>query len=246
LGTANQTMGAQNTMQEPQLITTEDGSHSLWMPGLQEAYHSTHGAIQEAQHVFIRHGLLHWLNNEAKSSIRILEVGLGTGLNALLTYLASLTKQVQVAYTGLEPFPIPHRYVQSFNYATQLAQQASSGVTYKELQVAFEKLHRGTTIAASRIADHFLLDKSNHSLQAFSAPPNTFDMIYFDAFSPNKQPTMWSMNVLQKVYQMTKHRGIIVTYCAQGKLKRSLKQLGMHVETLPGPPGKKEMIRARK
>jgi len=246
LDTAKQVMGTQDTMKEPQLITTEDGSHSLWMPELKESYHSTHGAIQEAQHVFIHHGLLHWLNSEAKSSINILEVGLGTGLNALLTYLVSLTKQIQVAYTGLEPFPIPRKYVQSLNYATQLAQQTSNAVTYQELQAVFEKLHRGTAIAAFRIADHFLLRKSNHSLQVFSVPSNTFDLIYFDAFSPNKQPTMWSMDVLQKVYQMMKYRGIIVTYCAQGRLKRHLKQLGMQVEVLPGPPGKREMIRARK
>lgn len=233
-------------MSEPQLIMTEDGSHSLWMPELQEAYHSTHGAIQESEHVFIRHGLLHWFNHETKSNINILEVGLGTGLNALLTYLASLTKRVQIAYTGLEPYPIPDTHVRRLNYTTQLTQQASNSSVRKDLQAIFERLHQGTATTFRRITTNFSFKGHYGTLQAFSAPLDTFDMVYFDAFSPNKQPTMWSMGVFQKVYQMMKCRGILITYCAQGKLKRCLKQLGMHVETLPGPPGKKEMIRARK
>ena len=239
-------MHAQNLMRQPQLIMTKDGSHSLWMPELNETYHSTHGAIQEAKHVFIHHGLLHWLHNQAQSSINILEVGLGSGLNALLTYLALLTKHVQTTYTGLEPYPIPWEYVQRFNYIAQLTQKTSSSITHKDLQAIFGKLHQQNTTTSCRLSDHFILKKRNCSLQAFSAPPNTFDVVYFDAFSPNKQPAMWSVDLLQKVCQMMKRHGVLVTYCAQGKLKRLLKQLGMHVETLPGPPGKKEMTRARK
>jgi len=244
LGIVEKAMHTQNSM--PQLIFTKDGSHSLWMPALDETYHSRHGAIQESKHIFIQHGLLHWLNNQAPSSVNLLEVGLGTGLNVLLTHLALLTKPVHTTYTGLEPYPIPWQYIRRFNYAAQLAQQKNCPITYKGLQATFEKLHQGAATSFCKLSDYFLLKKSNRSLQDFSAPPNTFDIVYFDAFSPNKQPAMWSVDLLQKVYHMMKHHGIMVTYCAQGKLKRDLKRLGMHVESLPGPPGKKEMTRARK
>jgi tRNA U34 5-methylaminomethyl-2-thiouridine-forming methyltransferase MnmC len=246
LNVVEQTIYTQNLMKPLQLIVTENGSHSLWSSKLQEAYHSTHGAIQEAKHIFIHHGLLHWLNEEAKSSVNILEVGLGTGLNALLTYLVSPPRHIQIAYTGLEPYPVPHKYVQSINYTAQLTPSTNYSITGKDLQVGFQRLHQNTKAASLRIADHFLLKKHQCTLQAFSAPPNTFDIVYFDAFSPHKQPTMWTKEILQKVYQMMRYRGIMVTYCAQGKLRRCLQQLGMHVETLPGPPGKKEMTRTRK
>lgn len=244
MGVVKKAMHAQTLI--PQLILTKDGSHSLWMPELDETYHSTHGAIQESQHVFIRHGLLHWLNDRDQSSVNILEVGVGTGLNVLLTYLALLTKQVHTVYTGLEPYPIPWEYVQRFNYAAQLTQRTSCPTTYQGLQTTFEKLHQGAATSCCRLSDYFLFKKSHYSLQDFSTMSNAFDIVYFDAFSPNKQPAMWSVDVLQKVYQMMKHHGIMVTYCAQGKLRRDLKQLGMHAETLPGPPGKKEMTRAQK
>jgi tRNA U34 5-methylaminomethyl-2-thiouridine-forming methyltransferase MnmC len=233
-------------MRQPQLIITRDGSHSLWMPGLDETYHSAHGAIQESKHVFIRHGLLYWLHNHAQPSISILEVGLGTGLNALLTYLESLEKSTRITYTGLEPYPIPWKYIQRFNYATQLAQDPTYPTTRKKLQKIFEQLHREATTSFYQLSDHFLLQKKKYSLQTFHMPPDTFDIVYFDAFSPNKQPMTWSVDMLKKVYRMMKSHGIMVTYCAQGKLRRDLKQLGMHVEILPGPPGKREMTRAQK
>ncbi len=233
-------------MRQPQLITTNDGSHSLWMPDLNETYHSTHGAIQESKHIFIHHGLLDWLHNHTQASINILEVGLGTGLNALLTYLALLTKRVKTTYIGLEPYPIPWAYVQRFNYATQLTQHKNHPTTCEQLQTTFKQLHQKSATSFCQLSDHFLFQQKKCPLQAFSAPPNSFDIVYFDAFSPNKQPAIWSVDLLKKVYHMMKHHGIMVTYCAQGKFRRQLKQLGMRVETLPGPPGKKEMTRARK
>jgi tRNA U34 5-methylaminomethyl-2-thiouridine-forming methyltransferase MnmC len=233
-------------MRQPQLIITRDGSHSLWMPGLDETYHSDHGAIQESRHVFINHGLLYWLHNHTQPSINILEVGLGTGLNALLTYLELLAKRMSITYTGLEPYPIPWKYVQRLNYAAQLTQNKTSPTTRKKLQTTFKQLHRETATSFYQLSDDFLFQKKNCSLQTFCMPHNTFDLVYFDAFSPSKQPMMWSVDVLEKVYHMMKRHGIMVTYCAQGKLRRDLKQLGMHVETLPGPPGKREMTRAQK
>jgi tRNA U34 5-methylaminomethyl-2-thiouridine-forming methyltransferase MnmC len=233
-------------MRQPQLIITRDGSHSLWMPGLDETYHSAHGAIQESRHIFINHGLLYWLHNHTQPSISILEVGLGTGLNALLTYLELLEKSVGITYTGLEPYPIPWKYVQRFNYAAQLTQNKTYPTTRKKLQTTFKQLHQAAATSFCQLSDDFLFQKKNCSLQTFCMPPNTFDLVYFDAFSPSKQPMMWSVDILEKVYHMMKRHGIMVTYCAQGKLRRDLKQLGMYVETLPGPPGKREITRAQK
>ena len=130
-------MHAQNLVKTSQLITTKDGSHTLWVPSLKETYHSTHGALQESKHVFIEHGLLHWLKHHAGPSIKILEVGLGTGLNVLLTYLALLTKPVETVYTGLEPYPVPWEYVPCFNYAAQLTQEQGCPITYEALQATF-------------------------------------------------------------------------------------------------------------
>ena len=234
-------------MKQPQLITTKDGSHSLWVPALNETYHSTHGAIQESRHVFIQHGLVYWYKkNPSSSSIKVLEVGLGTGLNALLTYLEMLPASVQLAYTGLEPCPVPWEYVQRFNYAAQLAQEQDCPISYQALQAAFEQLHQGASTACCKLSMHFVLQKYQLPLAAFSALPNTFDIVYFDAFAPSKQPALWEAPLLQKVCRMMKDEGVMVTYCAQGRFKRQLKALGMDVETLPGPPGKKEMTRAQK
>lgn len=231
-------------MNKPQFIVTKDGSHSLWVPDLNETYHSTHGAIQESKHVFIHHGLLHWFKHQAHPSVSILEIGLGTGLNALLTYMALSEKNIRATYTGLEPYPIPWGYVQHFNYAAQLTKKPNSPVTRENLQATFEKLHGGEATSSCQLSNHFMFQKKVCTLQAFCAPPNTFDIIYFDVFSPSKQPAMWDIAVLQKISEIMKRCGVMVTYCAQGKLKRHLKQLGMHVETLPGPPGKKEITRA--
>ncbi len=230
----------------PQLITTEDGSHSLWLPELQETYHSTHGAIQESQHVFITHGLAHWLGQQPHTPIQILEVGLGTGLNALLSYAASLPSQQPIHYVGLEPFPIPWEQAQHLNHVSQLAQAERFSIEEKVLQRAFEQLHQMPAHAAVRLAEHFTLQKCPLTLQEFAAPPRSFDIVYFDAFAPSKQADMWALDVLQKVYEMMKTPGMLVTYCAQGQLKRHLKELGMAVTSLPGPPGKKEMTRAWK
>ena len=233
-------------MSQPQLITTQDGTHTLWVPELNETYHSTHGALQESKHVFIQQGLIHFLEAQPRSNIKMLEVGLGTGLNVLLTYLAWLKNPLQLAYTGLEPYPVPWAYIQRFNYVAQLTQGKHCPVTPQALQEIFEKIHQGAATSSCHLSDRFLLQKYAQPLEAFSTASNTFDIVYFDAFAPSKQPSMWQFTLLQKVCQMMKNRGILVTYCAQGKLKRHLKALGMYVEVLPGPPGKRAMTRAQK
>lgn len=236
----------QNHWGNAQRITTQDGSHTLWLPDLQETYHSTHGAIQESRHVFIQHGLAYWLEKQPQAPIHILEVGLGTGLNTLLSYAASLPTQTRINYVGLEPFSIAWEQAQGLNYVSQLAQEEDCVIEEARLQTVFEQIHQLPATATTQLAGHFSLQKHQLTLQEFTPPLHRFDIVYFDAFAPSKQEQMWTLDLLHKVCGMMKSTGVLVTYCAQGKFRRNLKELGMQVETLPGPPGKKEMTRAWK
>ncbi|MEL6606863.1 MAG: tRNA (5-methylaminomethyl-2-thiouridine)(34)-methyltransferase MnmD [Bacteroidota bacterium] len=234
----------QSLQHRAEIITTRDGSHTLWLPALQETYHSTHRAVRESKHVFIEHGLNHWLQQQPGTQLNILEVGLGTGLNALLSWMASLSMNVTINYVALEPFPISREQAQCLNYVVQIAQAEDSELDEDVLQATFEKIHQLPADATTQLGDYFSFQKCQLTLQEFTALPQHFDMVYFDAFAPSRQPDIWEPSVLQKVYEMMKSPGILVTYCAQGQFRRNLKALGMKVENLPGPPGKKEMTRA--
>lgn len=211
------------------IITTRDGSHSLLHEQLNETYHSIHGAMQESVHVFIKHGLEVIIGNE----IHILEVGFGTGLNALLTLRHSIQKKQTIYYTSLEAFPVEETTWSQLNYAE----------TAEEKQW-FEKLHRASWNEWTVFQPDFHLRKLHTTIQVSKLEKNHYDLIYFDAFAPGKQPEMWELPVLQKTTDALKAGGLFVTYCAKGQLKRDLKTLGLKVETLQGPPGKKEMVRA--
>lgn len=237
---------AQSPERKSQIITTRDGSHTLWLPELQETYHSTHGAIRESKHVFIQHGLTHWLEKQPCTQLNILEVGLGTGLNALLSCMASLRMQVAINYVALEPFPLAWEQAQCLNYVAQIAQAEDCELDEEILQTTFEKIHQLPANATTQLGEYFSFQKCQLTLQEFTALPQHFDMVYFDAFAPSRQADIWELPVLQKVYGMMKSPGMLVTYCAQGKFRRNLKELGMTVESLPGPPGKKEMTSAWK
>lgn len=225
-----------------QIITTRDGSHTLYVPALSETYHSTHGAIRESQHVFIQHGLLHWRQEHNASAVNILEVGLGTGLNALLTCLAAEQTSTTVQYTALEPFPIPPAHTRCLNYTHRLA--AHGHPSLDVLQTIFESIHAQPEGAFHALSDYYTLRKLPTPVADFVSPPASFDIVYFDAFAPSRQPSMWTLDVLSTTVNLIRPGGLLVTYCAQGQFKRHLQQLGMTVETLPGPPGKKEMTRA--
>lgn len=204
------------------IIVTSDGSNSLLNTELDETYHSRHGAVQESVHVFINNGLDKIQGNE----ISILEIGFGTGLNALLTALSDK----KISYTSLEAFPLDKEVFDSLNYEPKnLLQQLHSAVWDEWVQVN----------------PNFTLKKIHTTLQEVSLT-DKYDLIYFDAFAPSKQPEMWELPILKKVCDTLTPGGIFVTYCAKGQLKRDLKSLGMEVETLPGPPGKKEMVRGTK
>jgi tRNA U34 5-methylaminomethyl-2-thiouridine-forming methyltransferase MnmC len=215
-----------------QLITTADGSHSLLNTALDETYHSRHGAIQESLHVFINEGFDFVIGQNQLSEINILEIGFGTGLNALLTLQQATAKKIKVNYTSLETYPLQEAVWRTLNYGDAIA-----------LTSDFEKLHLAAWNEWQVVSEFFRLRKLNVSLQQLDIA-DKFDLVYYDAFAPSKQPEMWELLVLQKTISKLKPRGVFVTYCAKGQLKRDLKSLGLTVETLDGPPGKKEMVRA--
>ena len=223
-------------MDSLRIIETGDGSHTLLNTALDETYHSRHGALRESMHVFITHGLLHRLDISAVTTINILEVGLGTGLNAWLTMLeADKHPSVQFHYVGLEPYPVEESVLRQLNY---IQPDETKHQTY------FNAIHQATWEQASSLTDNFTLKKQQISLQDIGEESH-YDLIYFDAFAPNKQPELWEKPIIEKVTNLLAPSGVWVTYSAKGQLKRDLKSLGLQVETLPGPPGKAEMVRTQ-
>ncbi len=225
-------------MENIQLIQTEDGSSSLLNVALNETYHSTHGAIQESTHVFIKNGLQFFAEKNQQTSISIFEVGFGTGLNAFLALLFSEENNIQVDYTSIEAFPIDWEIASQLNYPEQLKKIDS--------QNYFQQLHQTEWDKKIKVTEKSSLFKVKTSIQNFELSQGQFDVIFFDAFAPNKQPELWEFPILEKTILSMKSGGVFVTYCAKGQLKRDLKAFGMQVESLPGPPGKREMVRATK
>ncbi len=211
------------------VIKTNDGSFSLFDVKMKESYHSKHGAIKEAKHVFLKNGLLS-LN---KDEIAILEIGFGTGLNTLLTLKESKKNNININYHTLEPYPISQNMYNILNYHKILGM---------EKQI-FLELHNIKWNEEKKIDDFFILKKIKKSIQMFNAEKK-YDLVYFDAFSPKKQPELWKPDILKKIFFLLKNNGFLVTYCAQGKFKRNLKEIGYQVISLDGPPGKREMIKA--
>jgi tRNA U34 5-methylaminomethyl-2-thiouridine-forming methyltransferase MnmC len=221
-------------MMSIELITTSDGSHSLLNTSLNETYHSVHGAMQESKHVFIQNGLQFFSDKNSKSPIRIFEMGFGTGLNAFLTKLWADENQREIQYTSLEMFPLEKNLFEQLNYA-------DTDVNKK----LFLELHEAPWDKEVAFKN-FILKKIKGDLQSISFSSDAFDLVYYDAFAPSKQPKLWEIPVLEKVVSWMTAGSVFVTYCAKGQLKRDLKMLGTTVETLPGPPGKKEMVRSLK
>lgn len=219
-------------MDHLRVIETGDGSHSLLNTTLQETYHSTHGAAQESTHVFIEHGLKATVATHPRTAIRLLEIGFGTGLNAMLTAMEARRSHLVIRYESWELFPLPETIVHQLNYGTMLSDRS-----------LFDAIHLSPWEQPSEIEEGFTLYKHKGDVvrDTMTGP---FDLIYYDAFAPSRQPELWSRDVLKKITDMLAPNGIWVTYCAKGQVKRDLASLGLTVETLPGPPGKKEMTRA--
>lgn len=216
------------------IITTADGSHSLLNEELNETYHSVHGAVQESLHVFIRHGLEYVLQQNSPPFISILEVGFGTGLNALLTLQFLQHLNIKAKYTSIEAWPLTKEIWSALNYS-----QGQS-------ESYFAELHQAKWDEEQLLHTNFNLLKLHSKLQEAELPLLNFDLVYYDAFAPSKQPELWEFALLEKIAEAMKPDGVFVTYCAMGQLKRNLQNLGLKVETLSGPPGKKEMVRAKK
>lgn len=223
--------------QTPGVYTTGDGSHSVISEQFSESYHSRHGALKESLHVFIDAGL-----KAAKPSttLEILEVGLGTGLNAWLTMIETENGSRKINYTGIEPYPISLEMAKTLNYPSVAIEKDQD-----RHEACFHKIHESEWDTPLAFSDHFTLTKIKSKLEDFN-PEKTFDICYFDAFAPNAQPELWTDEIFTKIYGFMNTGGAMVTYCAKGAVKRSLKAIGWKVETLPGPPGKREMIRAIK
>ena len=216
-----------------ELKITSDGSHTLYVPELDEHYHSIHGAIQEANHVYINNGLKYKSSNE----IAVLEIGFGTGLNSFMTFLAAQNKELLIEYVGVEAYPILEEELLKLNYVAEL------GAT--QFAKIFESFHSCSWEEKHQITPSFSLLKRKQFFHEID-DKNKFDIIFFDAFGARVQPELWTEEIFLKMFLALKSEGVLVTYAAKGSVRRAMQSVGFRVERLPGPPGKREMLRAVK
>ena len=223
------------------IITTADGSKTIHLPDWNEQYHSKHGAVQEALHVFIKTGLHHLfhyeLDSESIKNISILEIGFGTGLNAYLTLLESKKLNIVIDYVGVEAYPVMSEEIQVLNYPKIIID--------KEQDDLFDKLHTTEWETNHQITDLFALTKQEKFFKEIDEV-GTYNLIYFDAFGARVQPELWTEDVFEIMFKALKQKGVLVTYSAKGSVRRAMQAVGFAVERLPGPPGKREMLRATK
>lgn len=217
------------------VFESRDGSSTLLSEKFGVSYHSKYGALQESIHVFIKEGLFYkcLVNKE----LSILEMGFGTGLNALLTCVEAKKLGLKIQYTAIERFPVDLETITKLNYCAMLGEMNGNCI--------FPQLHSCPWEKNNNISDYFSLIKHQLSMEQVSYT-NSFDLIYFDAFAPNVQPELWEPVMMEKMFAALNPRGVLVTYCAKGDFKRALKSIGFEVNTLKGPPGKREMVRAIK
>ena len=217
-----------------EILATDDGSRTLYRADLDETYHSHKGAIGESEYVFIEKGLKYIASTYGQKKITVFEVGLGTGLNALLSAQFAIAKSIEVHFHSIEPLPVPQEIYQQLNYARNEADT--------EL---FRRIHESPWEKEITINEHFYLTKYEEKLENFDHSIKA-DVVFMDAFAPSKHAEVWAMANLEKCYGLLNQGGILVTYCAQGQFKRNLKACGFEEEVLPGALGKKEMVRAVK
>lgn len=215
------------------IITTSDGSKTIQIEDWNEQYHSLHGAIQEAEHVFIKHGLSLFKNQD----LSILEIGFGTGLNALITLLRSKEFNLKVHYSGIEAYPVSQDEIDQLNYVSCL-----NAINFEE---EFKKMHTSSWEVDVTISEDFILKKRQQDFLEIT-DSNSFDLVYFDAFGARVQPELWTGTIFKKMYEAMKPNSVLATYSAKGSVRRAMQAVGFEVERLPGPPGKREMLRAKK
>lgn len=216
-----------------EIIITDDGSTTIRIPDWDENYHSTHGAIQEAKHVFIKNGLDLF---QKQDSISILEIGFGTGLNAFITFLETVNKE-KVNYVGVEAYPISSEEIAQMNYVAELQ--------VAQYQAIFDKMHSCDWESQQNITENFILTKRKQFFQDI-ADKEQYDLIYFDAFGFPLQPELWSEAIFEKMYDALLPKGTLVTYACRSSIKNAMLSVGFSIEKLTGAPGKREMLRATK
>ena len=218
------------------IITTSDGSKTIQIEGWNEQYHSIYGALQEAKHVYINAGLKTFLERQPKqNALTILEIGFGTGLNALLTALESINISHEICYHGIEAYPVEAEELQALGYDKLIGSDPS----------IFQNIHNCSWHQTHKILANFSIVKHQAFFSDISKA-NVFDVIYFDAFGPRVQPDLWIESIFKKMYEALRPNGLLVTYCAKGSVRRCMQAVGFEIERLPGPPGKREMLRAIK
>ena len=219
---------------ERKIVRTADGSKTIQLTDWNEQYHSLHGAVQEAYHVFIEAGLRQFSNRE----LSILEVGFGTGLNALITLLEAPSLGLKLHYIALETAPVSEAEWRELGYGSALDTTGAA--------LWYEALHGCPWEEPFTLRDGFTLTKNNTDLRQFVAPAPAYDLIYFDAFGARVQPDLWTEDIFSSMFSALRPGGILVTYSAKGSVRRAMEAVGFRTERLPGPPGKREMLRASK
>jgi tRNA U34 5-methylaminomethyl-2-thiouridine-forming methyltransferase MnmC len=215
-----------------QIVTTSDGSHTIFVPEINEHYHSMYGAVQESEYIFLKNGF-----DFCKADpVNIFEAGFGTGLNALLTAVRCIKGKREVFYTSIEKYPLSDEIIRLLNYHL---------FTGKEGQNIFNRIHESGWNKMQNICGNFNLSKIKGDLTSYHLT-GYYDLIYFDAFGPDKQPEMWNRNIFTKISGITAKNGILITYSVKGDVKRNIKSCGFDVYILPGPPGKRQILRAIK
>lgn len=217
------------------VLPTSDGSNTLFSSEFNASYHSMQGAIEESQVVFINLGLK-YLADQGQSTIRIFEMGFGTGLNAALSIQYASKRGIGLKYCGVEAFPVPFDIMQEMGYNQLFSAPGDPD---------FEQLHKLAWDQEHRLDESTTFTKLNQRVQDFKGE-YLFDLIYFDAFAPQCQPELWSEEVLSQMYKLLDRKGVLTTYCAKGSFKRSLKKVGFQLENHPGPGRKREITRAIK
>ena len=212
-------------------MITADGSNSIFIAEMNESYHSMHGAIQEADHVFISNGLAH----VESEKVRVFELGFGTGLNAILSLDYGLKSGKQIQYDAIDAYPVENKVIEQLNYTSLIEGDYKS---------EFDRMHYSEWDENIEIMKHFKLRKIHYRIQDHKFRKERYNIIYFDAFGPKAQPDMWLPEVLNKMYEALTKGGMLLTYCAQGQFRLNLRSIGFKVEILKGPPGKREMTRA--
>ena len=227
-------------MSKIEVILTKDGSHTVYNSELDESYHAYNGAVTESKYVYIENGLKYYLSSvddPIKKPVRILEFGFGTGLNTILTILESQKLEQEIEYTTAEPFPLPSDVVKDLNHGDLFSTQTKEH---------FNKVHNAQWNQDVLLFNSFKLHKAHSRIEDLPVESEPFDIIYYDAFAPSKQPDAWEIDVLRKCHALLQTGGLLVTYCANGQFKRNLKSLDFKLDQIEGPMGRKEMTRAWK